>query len=168
MIEEPTSSPQWNPGVKLSVGFLYVVGLIALGIYFHDLVGPLLLAFLISFILLPASTKIAQITKFSWKLSVSLIFLLLLCIIIAIIALAGMLLVAQLRNILTVLTNLLINLPELIAELTSRRFVVGPFQIDFGQFDLQNLSQQLTVGFQTLLGGQVIRSEDLSTMLWEQ
>jgi predicted PurR-regulated permease PerM len=149
------SSPSWGSTTKLVVG-LAIVGLVAaLVIYFRGIIGPLLLAFILAYLLHPLAARISQATKLNWRMSVNIIYILLVILVIGFFTLAGLAVVQQLQNLVKVVQTFVNStLPQLLEEYSNRQFTFGPlpFQFSLNQFDLQSGADQLISTLQGMLG----------------
>lgn len=158
----PEGSPKWNSTTKLLVG-LSLVGIVAsVLVRFNYLIGPLLLAFILSYVLHPLTGRLAAGTGFKWRTAVNVIFVLLLGLIIWLSVLVGSAAVDQLRALVAAGQNLIASLPEFASQLATQAIQIGPFNIEFAEverilqeeFDLNfvTLGQQLLSALQPLLG----------------
>jgi predicted PurR-regulated permease PerM len=149
------ASPGWSPTTKLVVG-LTIVGLVAaLVIYFRGIIGPLLVAFILAYLIHPLACRLSQATKMNWRMSVNIIYILLVILVIGFFTLAGLAIVQQLQSLIKVIQTFVNNaLPQLLEEYSNRQFTFGPlpFQFSLNQFDLQSATDQLISTLQGMLG----------------
>jgi predicted PurR-regulated permease PerM len=152
---QPPASPSWSPTTKLVIG-LSLVGIIAaLLFYFRSIIGLLLLAFIITYLLHPVAVQLDRRTNLNWRMSVNLIYLLLLVIAGGLIALLGVVIVNQAQSLIHIVQTFISDtLPQLLTDLSTKNFTLGPlpFEINLNQFDLQALGDQLLGTLQTTLG----------------
>ena len=150
----PTStSPKWGPNAKLIVGLSFVVILAALLFYFRNIVGPLLLAFILTYLFHPMAARVSNFTKLSWRVSVTIIYLLLVIVLITSITLTGLGAVQQIQNLIGLVQGFINDLPNTIENLSARVYTIGPYHINLTQqFDLTKLSQDVLGYLQPLLG----------------
>jgi len=66
----PSTSPKWGPTAKLVVGLSLVAIISALLIYFRQIIGPLLLAFILTYLLHPLVMRLSKLTRLSWRVTV--------------------------------------------------------------------------------------------------
>jgi len=137
-------SPKWGSTLKLIVG-LTIMGLAtALLIKFRTILGPLLLAFIVSYLLYPVIKGFSKLTRLSWRVSASLIFLLLLLIILGLSTATGVVVVQEIQNLINIVQNFTTDLPNLIQTLSTQVYKIGPFQVALSQFlDLKALGNEL-------------------------
>ena len=148
----PSSSPSWGSTTKMVVG-LTIVGIVAaLLVQFRGIIGPLILAFILTYLIHPLAMRFSSSTKFTWRASVNLIYLLLVILLAGLITIAGLAVVQQLQSLIGIVQRFVTQLPQMVADLSSHIYYIGPFQLDFSQFDLQTLTDQLLAGVQPLLG----------------
>lgn len=153
MTEHPkNSSPTWGATTKLVVA-LTIVGIAAgLFVQFHVIIGPLLMAFVLAYLLHPVADLLQKFLHISWQLTVGLIYLLLLLFLLGMLTLGGVGLVQQMENLISVVELNLASLPDVIQKLSGQIYQFGPFQFDFRHLDLNQLSNQLLGVVQPLVG----------------
>jgi predicted PurR-regulated permease PerM len=150
--ERPRTSPPWSSTTKLVVSLTIVAIAAGLFIKFHGIIGPLLLAFVLAYLLNPLAATVQKRLHFTWQLAVGLIYLLLLLLLLGLLTLGGLGLVQQISSLVSVVQANLSSLPKLLEDLSGRVYQLGPFQLDFRHMDLNPLSSQLLGTLQTLLG----------------
>jgi predicted PurR-regulated permease PerM len=126
-----------------------VAGLI---IQFRGIIVPLLLSFMLAYLLSPVAEALQRKLRLSWQLVVGLIYLLLLLLLLGLLTLGGVGVVQQVSNLVTVVQQNLYSLPKVIQDLSGRMYQFGPFQFDFRHMDLNALSTQLLGMAQGVLG----------------
>jgi len=135
-----------------------VVGLTITGLvlvllfYFRNLIGPLLLAFILTYLLHPLAVWLSNTTRLNWRTAVSIIYFILIILVAGLITLTGLAVIQQIQNVIQLVQDFINNLPTLFADLTTRAYTLGPFTFDLSQFDLKTLSDQLLGSVQPLLG----------------
>lgn len=148
----PNISPRWGPTAKLIVGLSFVGLVVALVIYSRSFIGPLLLAFILTYLLHPVAATISRVTRLSWRMTVNLMYLILAIILLGSFALTGLAVFEQTQNLVQVVQNFVNNLPTTIADLSTHSYAIGRFQLNLSQLDLQTISNQLLSYVQPLLG----------------
>lgn len=151
-LQPSPSSPKWSPLTKLAVGLTIIGMMAALLVRFRGIIGPLLVAFVLSYLLHPVASGLRQLTKLSWRASVNLIFLVVVIIFGGIVAVLGITIVQQVQSLINFVRQLTTDLPAIVADLSSRVYQFGPFQFDFQQYDLQALTNQVISVVQPVLG----------------
>ncbi|MEP7136100.1 MAG: AI-2E family transporter [Chloroflexota bacterium] len=151
MNQTSTTSPSWGSTTKLLIG-LVMVGLAAFLLYrFSNLIPPLLMIFVLVYLLHPINTAISRGLRLSWKAAVNILFLVILLILIGLLTLGGFGLVGQVQNLITSVQDIFTNLPTYVAQLSTQVFTFGPFKLDMRTLDLNALSQQLLSWIQPIL-----------------
>jgi predicted PurR-regulated permease PerM len=147
-----TSSPRWSPTTKLLVG-LVVVGIIAfLFIRFTSLITPLLMVFILAYLLHPVATMISYWLRISWRAAVNLLYFIILILLIGSLTLGGVGLVGQVQSLIELVQTIVASLPEYVESLSGQVFQIGPFTLDMRTVDLEAVSTQLLAFVQPLLG----------------
>jgi predicted PurR-regulated permease PerM len=155
---DSTRSPLWGSTLKLIVGLTVAGLLVALVIYFRNIIGPLMLAFVLTYLLHPVAKWLRNATRFSWSVSVNIVFLVLLILLVGTLTASSLALIDQIQNLINFISNFAQTLPELAADLSGRTFRFWLFEFDLSQFDLTALSARLLELVQpvlTRLGGLV-------------
>jgi len=146
-----TPSPSWSSTTKLLIG-LVIVGILAFLLYrFSNLVPPLLMIFVLVYLLHPVTAAISRGTRLSWKASVNILFLLILLSLAGLLTWGGVGLVSQVQSLITSVQDIFANLPTYVAQLSTQVFTFGPLKLDMRTLDLNALSQQLLSFVQPLL-----------------
>ncbi len=141
---EPVTSPKWGSTLKLIVGLTVMAIITALLIKFRSIMGPLLLAFIVSYLLYPLAKGFSKLTRLSWRFAVSLIFLLLVLIILGLSTATGVVVVQEVQNLIKTVQNFAADLPNLIATLSTQTYKIGPFQVEISRIlDLNTLGNEL-------------------------
>jgi predicted PurR-regulated permease PerM len=153
MIDSPgPASPSWGSTTKLVVALTVVAIAAGLFVQFHGIIGPILMAFVLAYLLSPVAGFLQRSLHLSWQIAVTLIFLIMLILILGILTLGGLGLVQQIESLVTIVQAYLASLPDVIKNLSGQVYQFGPFQIDFRHLDMTQLSTQLFGIVQPLLG----------------
>ena len=149
----PPQSPPWNENLKLVVS-LTLVGLVAgFMIAFRSIIGPLMLAFMLTYLLYPLTAWLSQKSSMSWKLSANLIFLLLLALLIGLSTVAGVAIVQQVQSLLGTINNLITDPPAVFDGLLDQTLQIGMFEFQISDYiDVNAVSAQLVSATQSLIG----------------
>lgn len=146
------SSPNWAQNTKLIVGLTFIAILAILLQQFNEIVGPLILAFVLAFLIQPIARWLNVKARLSWRFSVGLVFIVLAIVLAGLFTLAGFATVQQIQNLITTISRFIAQLPQVISDLTSQQFSIGPFDFDLSAFDLTAITNQLLSSAQTFLG----------------
>ena len=148
-------SPIWNSTTKLIIG-LTVVGLGAiLLVRFLNIVGPLLLAFILAYLFYPLVNKMRKGLHISWRLATNLLYLMVVILVVGVIAWGGLTVVEQMQSLIGFLQGAIVDLPAFIDNLSSQPIQVGPFVFrpDLLNLDLETIGQQVLSTVQPMLAG---------------
>ncbi|MEX2160548.1 MAG: AI-2E family transporter [Anaerolineales bacterium] len=162
MPSSTSASPRWNPSTKLIAGFTLVAIIAALLVRFSGFLGPLLLAFILSYLLHPWVRRLSETTRLSWRAAVGIAFLFFLIVFITLLVMAGFAIVEQLGNLVSTVQDFFVQLPETLRGLSEHALQFGPFQINFANLertlvegfnmDFASIGQQLLSAVQPALG----------------
>ena len=133
---------------------LIIAGLvIALMFYFRSIIGPLILAFVVIYLLHPLVEFLTNHTRLSWRVSVNIVYFSLLIIVAGLFTLSGLAAFQQIQSLITQIENFVNDLPNLINNLANQVIIIGPFTIDLSQFiNLSQFSTQVIGTLQSLIG----------------
>lgn len=147
-----STSPRWSPTTKLLVG-LVVVGITAfLFIRFTSLITPLLMIFILAYLLHPVATMISFWLRVSWRAAVNILYFIILILVMGSLTLGGVGLVGQVQSLIQLVQTIVADLPIYIESLSGQVFKIGPFTLDMQTIDLNAISSQLLSYVQPLLG----------------
>src|SRR5215212_1041377 len=147
-----TASPRWSSTTKLLVG-LVVVGIVALLFFrFTSLITPLLIVFILAYLLQPVATLLSHALSISWKASVNILYFVILILLISLLTLGGLGLVTQVQSLIELVQTIVADLPKYIQNLAGQVFRIGPFTLNMRTIDLNEISRQLLSFIQPLLG----------------
>jgi len=143
---------------KLVVSLVLLVILAAFLIRFQTLIVPILLAFVLAYLFYPLATLFDRIPRISWRMGVSLLYLILIIVLISLITLSGYGIVSQILSLINLIENSLVELPTLLNEAALWVNQNSPVPIDVSVIDVNALVEQLLSYVQPLLGstGQVL------------
>jgi predicted PurR-regulated permease PerM len=154
MDQKLETSPHWSPTTKLLAGLILVSIVVFLLFRFTSLVPPLLMIFIISYLLHPVTAFISRGLRISWKASVNILYLLILVLLVSLLTWGSVGLVQQVQSLIRQVQFIIANLPAYVADISTQVYQFGPFTIDMQtlDLDLNTISQQLLSIVQPLLG----------------
>jgi predicted PurR-regulated permease PerM len=155
---QPPESPRWGSTAKLVVSLTVVIVLGSLLVRFQSIIGPVLMAFVLAYLLHPLIAFLERKLHFPWGLGVSLIYILIILILLSLITWGGVGLVGQIQNLIVAVQNYINELPDFIASLSHKVVLLGPFRFDFSTIDWSIIGQQILSYVQPALGklGQLV------------
>jgi predicted PurR-regulated permease PerM len=145
-------SPKWGMTTKLVVGLSMAAIVIGLVLRFRNLLGPILLAFILSYLAYPVASYLHQKLKISWGLAVTLFYLVIVMVLLGILTLSGLAIIEQTQSLINLLTNAVNTLPQTINTISNQVYKIGPFELDLRHLDLVSISNQILNIVQPLLG----------------
>jgi predicted PurR-regulated permease PerM len=148
---ESSVSPKWGQNAKLIVGLSLVALVVIFLFYFRSLIGPILMAFVLSYLLHPVIDGISSLTRLTWRGTVNLVYIFLVILLATSFTLTGLAVANQIQNLITVVGNFVNNLPQFVEELSTQIFVFGPFELDMRTLDLAPLAERVLSYLQPIL-----------------
>lgn len=145
----PPGSPRWTSTTKLIAGLTIVTIIGAVLVRFSGFLGPLIMAFILTYLLHPVASRLKSTTQLSWRASVGIVFLVFLILFISLLILAGVAIVDQLGSLIGILQEYFVGLPELLQEMSEHAVQLGPFTIDLASIE-QSLVTQFGLDFGAL------------------
>jgi len=137
---------------KLVVSLLLLVILAALLIRFQALIVPILLSFVLAYLLYPLATLFDHIPKVSWRMGVSLVYILLIALIASLVTLGGYGLIPQIQSLIALVEKSIAEVPSILNETITWFNQTSPIPIDLNTINLDKISQQLLSYVQPVLG----------------
>ncbi len=148
----PQNSPRWSSTFKMVVGLVITGLLLALLVSFRSIIGPLILAFILIYLLHPLAAFLDTHSRLSWRASVNVIYFSLLILVIGLSTLTGLAVVQQIESLIKVIETFVGNLPALLQSLSGKIILIGPFKLDLTQFtDLGVVGTQLINTLQVVI-----------------
>ncbi|MGA9398508.1 MAG: AI-2E family transporter [Anaerolineaceae bacterium] len=136
-------SPKWNWTTRLVVGITLVAVVAFLAVRFQNLIGPLLLAFILAYLFYPLARFLTGKTRIPWRLSVALIYLLFILMFLGLLTWGGFVLVDQLQSLYAFMQRTFVELPQILSDFARTGINIGFIHIDLSNLDYSSLSQQI-------------------------
>jgi predicted PurR-regulated permease PerM len=149
---QTSPSPRWGSLTKLVIALTVIVIAGALLVRFQSVVVPVLMAFMVSYLLHPLAAWIDRKTPLSWRMTVNIIYLIFIILLVALLTVGGVGLVQQVQNLINTIQKNINELPAFIDNLSSKVYQIGPFTLDFTRFDWTSIGQQVLGYVQPALG----------------
>lgn len=154
-------SPRWGSTTKLVAGLTLIGSVAALLYRFRTIIGPMMVAFMLAYLLYPIIDRLSSAARISWRSAVNIIYLIVVIVVGGSITVAGLAIIQQIQSLVSIVQRFVNDLPELVASLASQTYSIGPFTFNVGEaVNLQILTDQLLAVIQPLLGqlGSILRS----------
>jgi predicted PurR-regulated permease PerM len=142
---------RWGNTTKLFVSLMIFAIIAWLLIRFQYFVGPLVMAVLLAYLFYPLANWVRKVTHISWRVTVSIIFLLLILILLGLTTLGGIALIEQSQSLIGFLQGALRDLPDFINTISSKTYEIGPFAFKLNLADFNTISQTFLGVVQPLL-----------------
>jgi predicted PurR-regulated permease PerM len=149
---QPPASPRWGATAKLVVTLSLVVILGALLVRFKFILGPILIALILAYLLLPVASLVSKISPLSWGMAVNLIYLIFVIILLALLTWGGVGLIGQVTNLISAIQNYANQVPIFIDSLSHQIYVIGPIKFDLSTIDWKSIGQMILSYIQPALG----------------
>ncbi len=146
------SSPKWSNTTKLIVGVTLLAIFGFLFNRFQSLLAPLLITFILTYLMYAPTSWLSHRLRLGWRLSVTIVFLLLLLAILGLLTWGGLAIIDQGQSLIAFLENAIINLPKTIDTFLSTPLAIGPFQFELNQLNVTAIGDQVSSSIQPILG----------------
>lgn len=143
----------------IGITIVAIVGVVIVS--FRRIIGPLILTFVLAYFLFPLAGRVSKGLKISWRSSVNLIYLLMVIVIAGLLTLSGLAIVQQVQSLVIFIQRFIGDLPEIIANLSTQVYQLGPFTINLGMLlNIEAITNEILSTVQPLLGqaANIIRS----------
>jgi predicted PurR-regulated permease PerM len=169
--KEQASSPRWGAMTKLVVTLVAVFILGALLVRFKFVVAPVVMAFILTYLLFPLALLIIKKTPLSWKVAINIIYLMIVLILLALLAWGGVGLFSQVQNVINTVQDYIKQLPTIIDSLSHKVLTLGSFRLDLSTIDWQKIGTQVLSTVEPAIGklGSLVgtlASSAVSTLGW--
>jgi predicted PurR-regulated permease PerM len=171
MKTEP-NTPVWTPTTKMVVGLTLVAIVAGMLVKFQGILPPLMLSFILVYLLYPLASFLTRKLRLKWTISVSLVYLLLILLLLGLLTVAGFEIVVQIQSLIGLVARSLDSLPGLVDNFVNSILeYLGPFVPDVTTINIEQLGNQLIDTVQSTLGrvGDLIgkvASGALNTLAW--
>jgi predicted PurR-regulated permease PerM len=145
---EEVKSPNWSSSIKMLVAVVVIVLFGALLARFHSFIPLIVLSGIVAFLVVPVVRTLHLRFKVPWGLAANVCFLLLVLLLATASTVAGFAVVQQLQALFLTVQKFLANLPNVLETLSQQTYVLGPWELDFSQFDLVPFAEQLLAAVQ--------------------
>lgn len=147
-----TDSPSWNWTTKLVIGLILAgIGFFFL-IRFQNILGPLIMSFILAYIFYPVAELFRKATHLRWRASVTILYVLVALILIGLLTWGGLALAEQVQNLISFIQANINEIPALVNQITQQTYMIGPFQFNLSVLNWNDLVNQAISTVQPLLG----------------
>ncbi len=145
------SSPRWNWTTKLIAGLTLMAVFIFLFIRFQNILGPLVMSFIIAYLFHPLADVLHKRLRLPWRLSVAIVYLILVLILVGLLTWGGFALFDQISNLTDFIRNNIDKVPDLIDEFSQMVIKIGPWEMNFAILNWEEISKQAVNAIQPVL-----------------
>jgi predicted PurR-regulated permease PerM len=149
---QPSDSPKWGWTTKLVVGMALVAVILLLIVRFQSFLGPLITAILLAYLINPIASFLENKLKIPWRVSVTVIYLMLILIILGLMTWGGFALVDQIQNLIRFIEKNIFQLPDLVAEITEQTYELGPFSFTLTALNWDEITNEIVGAIQPAIG----------------
>lgn len=152
-VNTPLRSPNWSTPTKVFVASVSTI-LLAMAVwYFQSVIGPLVIAGVIAYILNPVIAWLDNRTPMSRGLAIGLVYLLFALIVVGLLTAASVTIYQQMAGLIDVVQEVISLGPAYFNDLMNRTVQIGPWSFQASQFDLDfsDIWQQLASAIQPML-----------------
>lgn len=145
-------SPKWNWTTKLVIGLALVAIAAWVLVQFQNFLGPLISALILAYLIHPIASFLKDKIGLPWRLSVTLIYIVLVLAILGLLTWGGFALVEQVQNLIRFIENNIDQLPNLVADITEQTYQIGPFTFSPSGFNWDEIVNQIVGAIQPAIG----------------
>lgn len=145
-------SPKWSWTTKLVVGLTLVAIALWLIVQFQDFLGPLITAIFLAYLINPIASFFKDKVNIPWRISVTVIYLLLILTILGLMTWGGFALFEQIQNLIDFIEKNIFQLPDLVAEITEQTYEIGPFSFSLSGLNWDEITNEIVGAIQPTIG----------------
>ncbi len=151
MEHPPTISPPWGRTTKLVVALSLLALFVFMLARFQYLIPPVVIAFIVAYLLYPVSSFLHKRLHFHWRLSVGLVYLVVILGLVALLTWGGFNLIGQLQNLVDFIDVAIRNIPQFLKDIENQPLILGPFIFAVPQLDLTSIVNDVVSLIQPVL-----------------
>jgi predicted PurR-regulated permease PerM len=148
---DPTDSPSWQPGTRLVFGIILLVFAVGLLMLLRQMIAPLVLAFLLAYLLHPITSRICRKLRVSRGISVLIVYLVLVAVLLALTTGVGVAISSGVVQLASYLADLSVELPDQIVALAQETVRIGPWTVDLSTVNLEPFLADVASALQPIL-----------------
>ena len=148
--ENEEISPGWSNTTKFIVGISAVALVALMLIQFRNLVGPLILAIVLAYLLYPLANSIRNKLKISWAFSVNLIYILVILVLAGLLTWGGIMIVDPIQSLIDFIDRNLADIPGLLNRISQFGFQIGNYEFSLKYFDISQLADRVLAWVQPI------------------
>jgi predicted PurR-regulated permease PerM len=145
-------SPPWSNTTKALIALILLVLLGFILIRFRSVLTMILLAAILSFLITPLVRRLSVRARLSWAAATNICFIFLILFIVVSSTAIGLVVVQQIQALFLAAQRFLIDLSTQIENASHQLLQLGPWTIDFSQFNLESPFEQVLTYVELVLG----------------
>jgi predicted PurR-regulated permease PerM len=151
MIETQEESPKWSVATKALVALAVMLTVAGMLVRFQHVIPILVLAPILTIVIVPIVQFMCVRMKMPWGLAATIAMLIFILLLIGASTVMGFAIVQQLQALFLIVQRFLLGLPAQLENLSQHTYQLGPWVIEFSQFDLAAVGEQVIATIQPLL-----------------
>ncbi len=151
MIEMQEESPKWGIATKALVALAVMMIVAGMLVRFQHVIPILVLAPILTIVIVPVVQFMCVRMKMPWGLAATIAMLLLILLLTGASTVMGIAIVQQLQALFLIVQQFLLDLPAQLEHLSQQTYQLGPWVMEFSQFDLAAVGEQVIAAIQPLL-----------------
>lgn len=145
-------SPLWNWPAKLIVGLGLVAIAIWLVVQFKYFLGPLIVAFLLTYIFYPAVSFLQKRIKLPWRVAVTVFYIIVVVAFLGLLVWGGLALFDQVENLIVFIENNIDQIPQLLNDLTQKTYRIWTYDFSLSALNWNSVVDQVVNAIQPFIG----------------
>ena len=151
MIEMQEESPKWGIATKALVALAVMMIVAGMLVRFQHVIPILVLAPILTIVIVPVVQFMCVRMKMPWGLAATIAMLLFILLLTGASTVMGIAIVQQLQALFLIVQQFLLDLPAQLEHLSQQTYQLGPWVMEFSQFDLAAVGEQVIAAIQPLL-----------------
>ncbi len=151
MIEIQEDSPKWGVTTKALVALAVMMIVAGMLVRFQHVIPILVLAPILTIVIVPVVQFMCVRMKMPWGLAATTAMLLFILLLTGASTVMGIAIVQQLQSLFLIVQQFLLDLPAQLDHLSQQTYQLGPWVMEFSQFDLAAVGEQVIAAIQPLL-----------------
>ncbi len=151
MIEMQEESPKWGITTKALVALAVMMIVAGMLVRFQHVIPILVLAPILTIVIVPVVQFMCVRMKMPWGLAATIAMLLFILLLTGASTVMGFAIVQQLQALFLIVQQFLLDLPAQLEHLSQYTYQLGPWVMEFSQFDLAAVGEQVIAAIQPLL-----------------
>ncbi len=145
-------SPPWKWPAKLIVGLGLAVVAVWLLAQFKNFLGPLIVAFLLTYIFYPAVNFLQKRIKLPWRIAVTVFYIIVVAVFLGLMVWGGLALFDQVENLIAFIERNIDQIPQLVNDLTQKTYHIWTYEFSLSALNWNSIVDQVVGAVQPIIG----------------